>query len=320
MTSLRHGVRGRIAENPGAAPAIIAFLARALLVSAAVAAAASAPMASARAETTDGSSSHAARNEAVRAIPWRELTPDSRRAAQFVVKNASIYRRLPTRIIDCDPDMFNFLFQHPEVVIDVWRVMGISQVTIAKMPAGTRFGGSAYRGTDGAGTNGVIRVLFTQWGEDGQNVAVVFADGSYHGKPFAAELKAQSLLFVRWSAIQETNGRYYVTVRVDSFVRLDQIGVELVAKTVQPWIAKTADRNFIETLTFVSNFSRTAEKNPQGMQRLANRLASLDEPTRNELVALCFRTAERYAMREQAARPAGPLLAKRDLVAGRDER
>jgi hypothetical protein len=260
----------------------------------------------ARADAGDPTSSRAARDEAVRAIPWRQLDPEERRTAQFVIKNTSIYRRLPTRVIDCDPEMFNFLFQHPEVVIDVWRVMGISQVALEKLPGG------AYRGSDGAGTNGVVRFLHTNFGANAQSVAVIFADGTYEGKPFVTPLKAQSILLLRSSAVREANGRHYITVRVDSFVRIDQMGVELVAKTVQPWISKIADRNFIETLSFVSNFSRTAEKNPQGMQRLATRLASLDEPTRNELVALCFRTAERYAARETGQTTNAALLAHRN--------
>jgi hypothetical protein len=308
MTLLRRCADAHIAEDHIAAAAIIASTWRGLIVAVIFAFIAPLAVSVAHAESTNATSSRAARDEAMRAIPWRSMTPEARRAAQFVVKNASIYRRLPTRVIDCDPEMFNFLFQHPEVVIDVWRLMGISQVTLEKTPDG------AYRGSDGAGTAGMVRFLFTNWGQNGQNTAVVFADGSYDGKPFVSQLKAQSIMLLRSSAIQETNGRHYVTVRVDTFVRIDQMGIELVAKTVQPWIAKTADRNFIETLSFVSNFSRTAEKNPQGMQRLANRLAAVDEPTRNELVAVCFRTAERYAMRDSTFRPSMPLLAHRDEV------
>jgi hypothetical protein len=93
------------------------------------------------------------------------------------------------------------------------------------------------------------------------------------------------------------------------------MGIELVAKTVQPWISKTADRNLIETLSFVSNFSRTAEKNPQGMQRLSTRLASLDEPTRNELVALCFRTAQRYARHGDIGHNGAAYLARSSGIA-----
>jgi hypothetical protein len=256
----------------------------------------------------EATSSRAARDEAMRAIPWRKMPPDERRIAQNIVKNASMYRRLPTRVIDCDPEMFNFLLQHPEVVIDVWRVMGISQVALQRLSNG------AYRGSDNAGTTGTVRFLFSQWGPEAQNLAVVFADGTYDGKPFLTPLKARSIILLRSGAVRETNGRHYVTVRVDSFVRIEQMGIELIAKTVQPWISKTADRNFIETLSFVSNFSRTAEKNPQGMQRLATRLASIDETTRKELVAVCFRTAERYAQGERRIQSGEPLLAHRGAV------
>jgi hypothetical protein len=241
------------------------------------------------AEAGDATSSQAARNEAVRAIPWRQLSPTGRRAAQTVINNTSIYRRLPTRIIDCDPEMFSFLLQHPEVVIDVWRVMGVSQLALEKLPGG------AYRAADNAGTSGTVRFLHADWGPEAKVLAVVLADGAYVGPPFGAPLKAQSIILLRSGSVQETNGRYYITVRIDSFIRLEQIGVELVAKTVQPWIAKTADQNFIETLSFVSNFSRTAEQNPAGIERLAARLPSLDGPTRTQLVAQSFRTAGRYS-------------------------
>lgn len=271
--------------------------ARGTIVAVAICALAATARAADRGAAGEPTSSRAARDEAVRAIPWRGMSADDRRRAQLVIKNSSLYRRLPTRVIDCDPDLFNFLLQHPEVVIDVWRVMGISQVALERLPNGS------YRGTDGAGTTGTVRFLYSQWGPEAQNLAVIYADGRYEGKPFLAPLKAESIVLLRSSAVREANGRHFVTVRVDSFIRLEQVGVELLAKTVQPWISQTADRNLIETLSFVSNFSRTAEKNPQGMQRLATRLASLDEPTRNELVALCFRTAERYA--QQPVQPGG---------------
>jgi hypothetical protein len=252
-------------------------------------------------------STRAAREEAMRAVPWRQLSQMDRQLTQNVLKNASIYRRLPTRVIDCDPEMFTFLLQHPEVVIDVWRVMGISQVSLQKLPNGS------YRGTDGAGTVGNVRYLYAKWGDNAQNTAVIYADGGYEGKPFVTPLKANSVILLRSGAVQETNGRSYITVRIDSFMKIEQMGIELVAKTVQPWITKTADRNYIETLSFVSNFSRTAEKNPQGIERLAARLSSVDYPTREQLVAVSFRTAERYANHNQGANAS--LLAQRPITA-----
>jgi len=260
---------------------------------------------------SDASSSRAAREEAVRAMPWKMMSPANRQLAQAVVSNTSIYRRLPTRIIDCDPDLFTFLLQRPEVVIDTWRVMGISQVALDRAPDGS------YRGTDGAGTTGNVRYLFSNWGEGAHNTAVVYADGAYQGPPFPTALKARSIMLVRSGAVREANGRSYITVKIDSFVCVENLGVEIVAKTVQPWIAKTADQNLIETLTFVSNFSRTAERNPQGMKRLASRLNTLDEPTRNELVALCFRTAERYSQADEETRTGAIAVKSPMLVSAR---
>jgi hypothetical protein len=247
--------------------------------------------------TLGATSDRAARDEAMRAIPWKQIAEPQRRKLQYVVQNASMYRRLPTRVIDCDPDLFTFLLQHPEVVVDVWQMMGVSRVTLQQTAD------RAYKADDGAGTTGNVTYLYTNWGAGAQNLAVVYADGAYEGKPFIKPLRAKTAIVLQSGAVEETNGRNYVTVRVDSFVCIEQMGIELVAKTVQPWINKTADRNFIETLGFVSTFSQTAEKNPQGMQRLANRLQTVDAPTRDQLVNLCYRAAQKYAKNDAPAEP-----------------
>jgi len=255
--------------------------------------------------TLGATSDRSAREEAIRAIPWKQIAEPQRRKLQYVVQNASMYRRLPTRVIDCDPDLFTFLLQHPEVVVDVWQMMGVSRVTLQQVAD------RAYKADDGAGTTGSVSYLYTNWGPGAQNLAVVYADGAYDGKPFIKPLRAKTAIVLQSGAVQETNGRNYVTVRVDSFVCIEQTGIELVAKTVQPWINKTADRNFIETLGFVSTFSQTAEKNPQGMQRLAARLKTVDAPTRDQLVHLCYRAAQRYA-KDDAPEAAEPyVLAQR---------
>jgi hypothetical protein len=233
----------------------------------------------------------------VRAIPWQLIPPNEQAQVRSIVQGSAIYRRLPTRVIDCHPAMFTFLVQHPEVIADVWRVMGVSRVKLDKMGPG------AYRGNDGAGTTGIVRFVAGEWGPEARNTAVVFADGAYDGKPFVLPLRAKSIVLMRSNSVREPNGRYYVTVHADAFIHVEQMAVELVARTVQPWVNATADRNLVETLTFVSNFSRTAEKNPDGMKRMASRLTMVDDLTRNELVQLCNLAAARYG-EQQWIRPA----------------
>lgn len=229
-----------------------------------------------------------ARKEAIDAIPWRQLGQAEQRAVQHIVHNASIYRRMPTRVIDCDPELFNFLGQNPEVVTEVWRMMGVCNLRLE------RAGPDIYRVTDTDGSAGTVRFLETSWNEGAQNSALIYTEGTYHGKPFPRAIKARSISLLRSGSVVETNGRPYITARLDSFVLIDRLGVELVAKTVQPLLVSTADHNFSETMKFVATFSKTAETNPAGMQRLADKLDTLRPETRAGMVSVCHSAAQRY--------------------------
>jgi hypothetical protein len=241
----------------------------------------------------------AARNEAMHAIPWKDLDTNERRAVQQVVSNATIYRRMPTHVFDCDPAVFNFLGQNPDVVTELWKMMGVSTLQLK------RIGPDTYRATDNAGTSGTMRFLSTTWSDDAQNLALVYCEGTYEGAPLPRAVTARSVLLLRSGSTVETNGRPYVTARLDSFVLVDRLGAELVAKTIQPLLVQTADHNFVETMKFVGTFSKTAENNPAGMKRLAGKLQNLDEPTRLGMVEVCSKVAARYqslsAMRRDTA-------------------
>src|SRR5262249_3401527 len=140
------------------------------------------------ASPADATSSPEARDDATHRIPWSRIPESQRRDVEFVVKNVSIYRRLPPRVVDCDPDLFTFLLQRPEVVVNVGQLMGISQVSL------DRVSDQAFRGNDGAGTTGNVRYAYADWGPDARNLAVVYAEGAYDGKPFLTPLRAQSVL------------------------------------------------------------------------------------------------------------------------------
>lgn len=244
----------------------------------------------AQAETDDmaATGGRAARDEAMRSIPWRDLDNTQRRAVEYVTNNATIYRRMPTRVIDCDPQVFNFLGQHPEVVTELWKMMGVANLELEKI------GPDTYRAKDDAGTSGTMKFLSASWNDNAQNTVLVFCEGTYKGTPLPAEVTARSVLLLRSGSMVETNGRPYVTARLDSFVLVDRWGVEMVAKTIKPLLITTADHNFTETMKFVGTFSKTAESNPAGMQRLADRLEKLDQPTRQGMARVCAATAARY--------------------------
>lgn len=232
----------------------------------------------------DGTSSREAKDQALREIPWRYLAAPDARVARYVTRKASLFRRSPTHVFDCDPRVFNFLAQHPEVVVNVWNLMGVSNLSLEKTTD------LNYRAADQAGTQGALRIAYEHYEPDCNNKVVVLANGSYQAGPMPDPIRAQCVLILRSASRRETNGRTYVTARLDSFVRFEKVGADIVAKTLKPLLMKSADHNFTETMKFVSTFSRTAEQRPEGLVSLSQKLDRVDEQTRVELVDLCRKT------------------------------
>jgi hypothetical protein len=237
-------------------------------------------------ERSDASTSAAARDEARRAIALAKVDPAHRQAVSDVLADPSIFRRLPTNVIDCRPELFTFIVQNPDVLVAIWRQLGVSGVEL------TRTGENTFRLSDGAGTTGKMTIVEQNCDAAAQNRVVMYVEGVYEGKPFNKPIAAQCVLVLRSGSTTETNGRVYVATRLDSFVKLDRASIELVAKAVHPFVGQTADRNFADSLTFVSNLSFTAEKRPETIEKLAGELTGVEVRSKQELARLSHVCAE----------------------------
>ena len=82
-------------------------------------------------------------------------------------------------------------------------------------------------------------------------------------------MRGRGVLVLKCGYVRQSNGRYLVTSRLDSFLTIEPAAAELIGKTVSPLMGKTADNNFVQTVGFLGSLSRTAEVNSRGVQRLA---------------------------------------------------
>ena len=76
-----------------------------------------------------GSSSKSLRKQTVNSIPLQALNAQSRERIVDILRKPSIYRQLPVTSINADPDYFRFLIRYPEVVVNIWQLMGITKMT-----------------------------------------------------------------------------------------------------------------------------------------------------------------------------------------------
>lgn len=267
--------------------------------------AAAGPQLHAAEDASKASTSAAARADAVKSIPLDQLDAQTRATVSDVVKKAGIFRRMPISVVDCDPNLYLFLVRNPEVVVNIWQVMKVTTVSIERTKPGV------YRATDGAGT--ACNIQFVHSSPD---THVILADGAYSGPLFLRPVKARCVIVLKSGYVKETDGRHYVTSRMDTFIDLDSVGVELFAKTVQPLVGKAADHNFTETSGFFGTLSRAAERNPAGVQRLSSKLTKIDPKVRDEFVK---QTAAIAAPAPAAADDQGETVVVSDVPPQRDQ-
>lgn len=263
-----------------------------------------APARDAKHSKPQGSSSREARDEAMRAIPYNQLDRNSRIKVGAVLANTTIFRRLPAETIECDPHLFVFLIEHPDLVVNMWEVLGVSEVELL------RGGERVFDATDKAGTRGHIEYLY-----QGPQIHLVYADGTYTGSLLPRPVRGRCVLLMRSSYTRSSDGRPIVRCSIDAFVHLDNVGVGVLAKTFQPLVTTAADHNFRETAAFLASVHHAAQMNYAGMQKLTEKLTNIDDDHRREFSDLTTQLAVRAALAE--TEPAARAPAARPSTATR---
>lgn len=218
---------------------------------------------------SESTSSREERERAIRAIPFDQLKTDVQRKLLDVMDNPSIYRRLPIQAIECDPDMYVFLVRHPEIVVNMWQMMGVTNVKLKRAAP------YSLDADDGAGTISKMELVYGT-----PTLHVLYGDGYYEGPLLKNRINGRCILLLSSGNAPGESGRNVVTSRLDVFVRIDNIGADLVAKTLQPLVGRTADVNFAESNRFLGEISRAAETKWPGFQSLVPKLTAVDEDVR----------------------------------------
>jgi hypothetical protein len=175
--------------------------------------------------------------------------------------------------------------------------MGITRMQLDRLDA------RQYQVADGEGTKGRMEYLYTS-----PEVNVIYSEGTYDGPLYPRTVRGKCLMLLRSDYRRDSSGRYSVVTLLDTFLAVDNLGVEVLAKTFQPLIGKAADHNFTETANFVANLSHTAESNEAGLLRLGRKLSRVDAQTRERFLQLVSAVPQKLASGELEAVPASAAL------------
>jgi|SRR6056297_438634 len=234
------------------------------------------------------------RSEALQAVPFDRLTPAASARIRNIAERPTMYRRLPSQTIDCDPKMFLFLVRHPEVIVGIWERMEVSKVQTQ------RVGPYQLLADDSAGTQCKIDLVY---GDSKTHVFV--ANGLYTGGLAPRKITGSGVFILRSEYADNAAGQAIVRGTLDCFIQLDNFGADLLARTLSGLIGKTADHNFVETAKFLAQISQGAERNPSGMRDLTLDLNQVEVPTKQEFVQTIVEVAQRAMAATAANRAAG---------------
>lgn len=250
----------------------------------------------------DSASSSATEASAVEQIPFSRINGPAQQSIRGVVERPSFFRRLPQQTIECDPELFLLLVRYPEIIVNIWDLMGITKVEVKRIAP------YIFTGTDGAGTSCRCELLYGT-----SDVHVYYGNGTYSGSMAARNIDGRCVCVLHSSTSFNELGRAIITVSMDVFMKLDSLGADLVTRTLAPLVGKTADYNFAESAKFVSQLNELCEQNPRAAQELALRLNRVDPTVRAKFAQVAANIAavrgtidSRMVAGQSAAVPAPP--------------
>ncbi len=245
-------------------------------------------------QLTSGTGSRSAKEEAIKSVPLHELTPEAQTKVTSILQNHSLYRRLPTTAIECDPEYFVFLCRYPEVIVETWRLMGVSAMATQRTAPFT------LHTNDGAGSVSDVELIY---GND--NVHLFYGTGTYEGPVLHKPVNGQCVMLLRTENSQGSDGRMVATSQLDVFLKIENAAAGMIARTLNPLVGKTADQNFVESMKFVQRLNETTEKNGPGVQGMAYRLEGLTPEVRQNFIDIVAEVFEKKqaSMIPQSQRP-----------------
>lgn len=223
----------------------------------------------------DPASSRKTQEDAYRRIPFVKLTPQAAENIRDVADRPSFFRRMPTQTFTCDPEMFTFLVRYPEVLVNIWDVMDITRVSVKRLSP------FVFQGHDGAGTMCKCDLVFGN-----PDLHIYYGKGSYSGSMAPREITGRCVCILHSKHTQPAGGKNGITGTMDVYLKLDNLGADLITRTLGPFVGKTADYNFVESAKFVSQISGVCENNPLAAQQLAARLDKVEPAVRERFAQL----------------------------------
>jgi hypothetical protein len=221
-------------------------------------------------------------------LPWNEFSPAVQARIRSVVSGAPIFHRMPQQTVYADSEIYNFLLRHPDVVIGFWEHLGATQLSLWETKE------NQYVLKETAGTAAHVEVLYRS-----NNLCIIYAKGEYRGPLLAKAYQGDVLLVLRTQFIRDETNEPMVVCDLDTWVQINSLGADVLAKLFFASLTKVVEGNFEVTVSFVGQVSKAAVRNAVALKSTAEEIPSIRQDVCVEFCDVVDRAAVRFARRNQ---------------------
>ena len=206
-------------------------------------------------------------------IPYNKMSEGAKQRAANILGDISQYRRMPSVQYKVDPNIYQYLVNHPDVAVSTWRVMNISKLQMWQT------GEFEYEATAVDGSEGIADIL---WRDANQCLFIV--EGRYSSPLLPNAIQASALVWLQYRFVRDRSGNYLVNQQVESFIHFPSAAVDTIARLASRITNTILDRNVFEVSLYARMMSQAASKDPEWIRQLAERMEGVLPQRRLELV------------------------------------
>ena len=219
-------------------------------------------------------------------LPWNELSPAAQSKIRSVASGASLFHRMPRQTIYADPEIVHFLVRHPDLVIGFWEQLGATQLSLREVKE------NRYLLKEASDTTATIDILLRT-----NDVCIIYAKGEYRGPLLSKPYQGEVILVLRTRLTRDESNEPMVVCDLDSFIQINSLGADVLAKLFFASLTKIADNNFEITTSFVSQVSKAAARNTASLKATTEEITSVRQEVCDDFCEVIDRVALRYARR-----------------------
>jgi hypothetical protein len=224
----------------------------------------------------------------LKTLPWDELSTVTQQKIRSVTTGTPLFHRMPQQTIYADPEIYNFLLQHPDLVTGFWEHLGAAHLSLHEIKD------NQYLFKETIGTTAVVEVLHQT-----NDLSITYAKGEYRGPLMAKVYQGDVILVLRTNYARDDMNEPMIVCNLDVFVQFNSAGVDVLAKLFFAAFAKVMDGNFEVATSFISQVSRAAAHNTAALKDTAEEIPSIRQSILVEFCEVVDRAAMRYSRRNQ---------------------